>query len=123
MSCDSFGVASCIQARFVDDLVRWLFPRGKSGANPVLIDFLELRGASFRRYNNFVLVCNLAMRISWQDAVRARRLNLAIGAKDISVLMREKTTAAGEQLELFQISSGATLYVHLDKLGLILKSA
>lgn len=49
-------------------------------------------------------------------------LELAIGAKNMIVLMRERTTVAWEQLRLSQILSGAALQAPLDKFVGILEA-
>lgn len=53
-------------------------------------------------------------RIYGYKYVVASRLGLAIDVKNMQIMMQVRTTAAREQLRIFQISFGAALHAPLD---------
>lgn len=53
------------------------------------------------------------------ERVIASRMELAIGAKDMQALMRERTIATREQMHTSQFFSGAALHAPLDEFGAI----
>lgn len=58
VSCDFFSVANLLEARLVEFLARWLIAWNTLGANPVLMDVVEVWGASVPTFNDEILVGN-----------------------------------------------------------------
>lgn len=109
--CDSFGVVSSFEARYVDILAQIMLARENFGEILAFTEVVYLWVARVSTYDNDVFVCNLCY-----GQVVASSLGFASGAKDMRVLMWEGTTAVWEQLQISRITSGAVLHAPLMRL-------
>lgn len=85
---DQFNVANSFEARLVKVLAQFLLVRETLNANPAFMDFVELWEARFSTCRYDALVCNHR-----SEHVVLSLLRLAIGNKDMRLLMRQRPTA------------------------------
>lgn len=107
----NFRVANSFKARLVNVLAGWIFARKTPGANSAFMDIDELWKANIPTYSDDAMVCNHRC-----EHVVESFLMLAIVAKDMQVLIRDRTTADSEQLRISQISARAALQGSLNEL-------
>lgn len=93
------------KACFVVVLTWWLFTEETFGANPRLLNIVELWVIGVSTYKNEVLIRN-----SSYNAVVTSHPQSAIGAEDIRVLMQKRKMAVLNQYWEFHITSDAAVH-------------
>lgn len=109
-----FGAANSFEACFVDVLDRWMFIWETSRINIAFMNVVDLWKGRVCSFNN-----ETSFRNHSCEHVLSSHLRLSDVAKDIRVLIWEKSIASWKQLRISQTCFGTALHGPQDKLGSI----